>query len=133
MAHHLIQAGVLLVILGLITGLAIPALKNKRMALASHLQGITNGPLLIVLGLIWPILDLSHGWQVTAYWLALYGTFANWLATFLSAAWGSASFFAPAATSGHTGRPWQKSVVDALFLTLGAAILAAMVIVLVGV
>lgn len=40
--------GLTLFLLGPITGLAIPALKNPRMGLASHLQGMTNGPLRIV-------------------------------------------------------------------------------------
>lgn len=44
----LFALGLILVLLGLITGVAIPALKNPRMGLASHLQGMTNGPLLVV-------------------------------------------------------------------------------------
>jgi hydroxylaminobenzene mutase len=42
----------ILFVLGLITGLVIPARKNARMGLASHLQGMTNGPFLIVVGLL---------------------------------------------------------------------------------
>lgn len=132
MGPHLLQAGVVLVILGLIIGLGVPALKNPRMGVASHLQGMTNGPLLIVLGLVWPRLDLAHVWLVVAFWLALYGAYANLLATLLAAAWGSASKFAPAAAGTHSSTATQRRVVDALLATLAPAILVAMVIVLIG-
>ena len=64
MQDVLVCLGLVLFLLGLLTGLAVAATKNPRMAVASHLQGMTNGPFLIVVGLLWPKLDLSHLWQV---------------------------------------------------------------------
>lgn len=88
--------GLVLFLLGLVTGLAVPAVKNPRMGLASHLQGMTNGPFLIVVGLLWPYLELPHVWQVVTVVLLAYGTYANWLATQLAAIWGAGHRFAPA-------------------------------------
>ncbi|MCW2799587.1 MAG: hab, partial [Aeromicrobium sp.] len=48
MQDLLFALGLILFLLGLLTGLAIPALKNPRMGLAGHMVGMTNGPFLIV-------------------------------------------------------------------------------------
>ena len=93
-AHWLIQLGVLLFLLGLFVGLAVPALTNPRMGLASHLEGIINGILLIGLGAIWHRLVLSTLWLKGLFALLIYGTFANWLATLLAAILGRRSLYA---------------------------------------
>jgi hydroxylaminobenzene mutase len=46
----LFASGLILFLLGLITGLAIPAVKNPRMGLASHLQGMTAAQLAAIWG-----------------------------------------------------------------------------------
>ncbi len=80
----LLQLGILLFLLGLLTGLVIPRLSNPSMGLSSHLEGVLNGMFLVVLGLLWRRLNLSNTWLTITFWRAVYGTFANWLATFLA-------------------------------------------------
>ncbi|BBZ68402.1 hydrogenase [Mycolicibacterium insubricum] len=125
--------GLVLFLLGLLTGLLNPAVKNPRMGVASHLQGITNGPLLIVIGLLWPYVHLGHVWQIVTVALLTYGTYANWLATQLAAIWGAGRRFAPAAAGEHTASPAKEGVVDFLLASLAPAIIAATVILIVGV
>jgi len=55
-----------LFLLGLLTGFAVPALKNPRLALSSHLEAVLNGMFLVLLGLLWPHLQLPNAWGVTA-------------------------------------------------------------------
>jgi hydroxylaminobenzene mutase len=50
-ADLLIKLGVALFFLGLVSGVLIPAVKNPRMGLTSHLEGTQNGMMLIFLGL----------------------------------------------------------------------------------
>ena len=50
MQTTLFALGLILFLLGLITGLLVPVLKNPRMGLAGHLGGMTNGPFLIIAG-----------------------------------------------------------------------------------
>lgn len=133
MQDLLLVAGLVLFLLGLLTGLAVPALKNPRMGVASHLQGMTNGPFLIVVGLLWPRLDLSHLWQVITVVLLVYGAYANWLGTQLGALWGAGSRFAPHATGDHRASRRQEQVVDSLLVTLAPASVIATVILIVGV
>lgn len=89
MDTHPIQLGSLLFLLGLLTGLAGPKLKNPRMGSSSHLEGVMNGMFLVILGLAWPRLGLSHAWLAVTFWLIVYAGFANWLATLPAAAWGA--------------------------------------------
>jgi (hydroxyamino)benzene mutase len=129
----LFALGLILFLFGLVTGLVIPAVKNPRMGLASHLQGMTNGPFLIVIGLLWPHLDLAHVWQFVAVALLAYGAYANWLATQLAAIWGAGKRFAPGAAGGHIASVAKERIVDVLLVSLAPAMIAATIILLVGV
>lgn len=119
-AHRLLQAGVLLFLLGLLTGFVIPALANPRMGLSSHLEGVLNGLFLVGLGLIWPRLALGVRATAVTFWLAIYGTFANWAATLLAAAWGAGRTM-PIAAGVHEGTPLQELVIVGLLVSLSIA------------
>ena len=69
--HQLLQAGALLFILGLLVGFAVPLFANPRVALSSHLEGVMNGTVLLVLGLVWPRLRLDRTARRTGFWLVL--------------------------------------------------------------
>jgi (hydroxyamino)benzene mutase len=112
-AQTLLGLGALLFFLGLLSGFAIPAMTNPRMGLSGHLEGVMNGTFLIVIGLAWSRLHLTPGYQSVAYWLLIYGTFANWLFVTFAAAFGTKAM-APIAASGYEGEAWQES-----FVTLG--------------
>ena len=77
-SNKLIIWGVFLFFLGLIVGLLVPVFANPRMGLSSHIEGVLNGMLLIIIGLIWSKVDLSSKWLKITFWLTIYGTFANW-------------------------------------------------------
>ena len=119
----LMRAGALLFLIGLLTGFAVPLMQIPRMGLSSHLEGVMNGMLLMILGLMWPKLTLP-AWAGTAtFWLALYGTFANWLATLLSALWGAAGAM-PIAGQGATSTALAEGIVAALLVSLAVAMIA---------
>ncbi len=133
MQELLLVLGLFLFLLGLLTGLAVPILKNPRMGVASHLQGMTNGPFLVLVGLLWPHLHLSHTWEIVAVALLVYGTYANWLATQLGSLWGAGHRFAPGATGEHRAAATQERIVDLLLITLAPAMVVATVLLIVGV
>jgi hydroxylaminobenzene mutase len=125
------RAGVLLFLIGLITGLAVPLMQLPRMGLSSHLEGVMNGMLLITLGLIWVRLTLPAWAGTAAFWAALYGTFANWLATLLSAIWGAAGTM-PIAGQGAVSTPVAEAIVTALLFSLAGAMILVCALVLWG-
>jgi hydroxylaminobenzene mutase len=129
--HRLVQLGIFLFLIGLLTGFVSPKLANPRMGLSSHLEGIMNGFFLVLLGLLWPKLILSRFWLAIAFWLAIYGTFANWTATLMAAIWGAGSSM-PIAAVRHQGTPLQEVITIFLLRTLSAAMVVVSVLVLWG-
>lgn len=130
-AHRLLQLGILLFLLGLLVGFAVPALANPRMGLASHLEGVMNGVFLLALGLVWPRLVWSARVETAAFWLAVYGTFANLAATFLAAVWGAGEMMAIAG-QGRVGSSGEEIVIRVLLVSLSVADVAVCVLVLTG-
>lgn len=129
----LFTLGLVLLLIGLLTGFVVPALKNPRMALSSHLEAILNGMFLVVLGLLWPHIHLPHAWGVTAVVLIVYAGYANWLATLLAAAWGAGRRLAPIAAADYEASAAKEWVVSFLLLSLALAIVGGVVIVIVGI
>ncbi|MBX3462858.1 MAG: hydrogenase [Planctomycetes bacterium] len=129
--QRLLWHGVLLFSLGLLTGFAIPLTANPRMALSSHLEGVLNGILLMVLGLAWHHLRLSPRAGTWTAGLLCYGTYANWAATLVAAALGTGRS-TPLASGERRGEPWQEALVDFGLFSLSFAMLAAMALVLRG-
>jgi hydroxylaminobenzene mutase len=129
--RRLLWHGMFLFLLGLLTGLIEPQFHNLRMGLAAHLEGVMNGIFLVALGAAWPEVRLSPRLEITAYWCALYGTYANWLVTTLAAIFGTAAM-SPITAAGHSARPWQESLVTFGFISVGLTIIGCSVLVLWG-
>ena len=129
--RSLMWHGMCLFVIGLLTGFAEQHFANMRMGLAAHLEGVMNGTFLLALGAVWNEVRLSPPIKASAFWSALYGTYGNWLVTTLAATFGTAAL-SPITGAGHTGQPWQESLVTIGFLTVGIAIVGSSVLVLWG-
>ena len=129
--RRLMWHGMFLFILGLLTGFSEQHFVNVRMGLAAHLEGVMNGTFLVALGAIWNEVKLSPRTKAAAYWTALYGTYMNWLITVLAAAFGTAAL-SPITGAGHSGQPWQESVVTVGFLSVGITIITSSALLLWG-
>jgi hypothetical protein len=66
-SRRLLSHGVLLFLLGLMSGFVIPFMVNRRMGLSDHLIGTLGGTFLGVLGLMWSHLRLSKGLLKTTF------------------------------------------------------------------
>ncbi|MBK8557251.1 MAG: hydrogenase [Lewinellaceae bacterium] len=129
--NQLIFFGVLLFLLGLIVGLLVPLMANPRMALSSHLEGLMNGLFLMALGLIWSRVALSPKWLKITFWLAIYGTFANWFGILLAAMLNAGKMLNIAA-NGQEGTPLAEGLVTFFLVSLTLAMLFICVTVLIG-
>ncbi len=130
-AEKLIILGVLLFFLGLIVGLLAPVLANPRMGLSSHIEGVMNGMLLIIIGLIWSKVHLSSKWLKITYWLAVYGTFANWFGILVAAVFNAGKRLSIAA-KGQEGHPVAEAVVEFSLITLTIAMVLVSILLLIG-
>jgi len=129
--RRLIWYGMLLFLLGLLTGFLEQQFDNPRMGLASHLEGVMNGTFLVALGAAWTEVRLSPRLSTVAYWGALYATYVNWATTTLAAIFGTAAL-SPITGAGHSGLPWQESLVTFSFTTVGIVFVADSILVLWG-
>jgi len=125
LADLLCFAGVLLFLLGLLTGFAIPALRSPRIGLSAHVASIQSGIALVAFGLVWPRLALSPGWAATiahGLWSSLY---LLWVGLVFAAACGAGGTL-PLAGGGVRARPWQEATSVAL-IGAGSLVSAAAV------
>jgi hypothetical protein len=122
----LIRAGFVLFTLALLTGFAIPAFLNHRMALAAHITGILNALILMALGLAWGLLAVSPLQAKLTRGAFLYGTYANWGTACLAAAWGTTRL-TPLSSAAYGAAPWKEAVTLALRVSFTLAILAGAV------
>jgi len=122
--RKLMWHGMFLFLLGLLTGFAETRFANQRMGLAAHLEGVMNGTFLVALGAIWNEVRLPARPKTIGYCLALSGTYGNWLVTTLAAIFGTAAL-SPITGAGHSGLPWQESLVTLGFLFVGVTIIGA--------
>jgi hydroxylaminobenzene mutase len=119
----LVRAGFILFTLALLTGFAVPAFLNPRMAVAGHLTAILNALLLIVLGLTWGLLAFRPRQARLTRLAFLLGAYASWGAACLAAAWGT-SRATPLAGAGHSAAPWKEDLVQAIQVSIVLVILA---------
>lgn len=130
-SNRLILLGVLLFFLGLVVGLFVPLFANPRMGLSSHIEGVLNGIFLMVLGLIWHKIDLSDRWLSITFWLALYGTFANWFSMLFAAVFNAGKSLTIAA-NGQEGSPFAEVTLMFFLVSLSLAMLTICVTVMTG-
>lgn len=130
-SRQLLLWGAWLLLLGLLTGLLVPVVANPRLGLASHIEGVLNGMLLLILGLLWPRLTLTERWRRVAAICAIYGAFANW-ASMLVAAVLNAGAQLTVAAEGRAGSPLAEGIVNFGLVSLTLAMLVAAVTLIVG-
>lgn len=130
-SRKLKMLGMILFLIGLVTGFFIMQLKNPRMALAAHLEGIMNGIFLVVCGFVWNELKLSAIQRKILLVILVYGTFINWLFTLLSAIFGT-SQMTPISGAGYTGSINQENLVTAGLVSVGLTMVFSLVIIIYG-
>ena len=130
--HGLLQVGALLFLLGLLVGLGVPRFTVPRLALSTHLLGITQGTFLMVGGLLWPKLRLSRSASGIGRVLAIYGCVAAWTANLLGAVWGAGNSMVPMAAGAARGSVLQEGVIRVLLMSAAVSLVSVTIIILWG-
>jgi len=131
-AHRLLQVGVGLLLLALLVGLVMSRFAAPRVALSAHLIGILQGILLLVIGLLWSRLTFSPLQGTVAFWLVVYQALAAFLSNVLAAAWAAGGSIIPLAAGTARGTVVQETVINVGLRSAGAALIAALVLLLWG-
>ena len=131
LSQRLLTAGMLLFLFGLISGLVIAEMPNSRMGLAAHLEGVMNGTFLLAAGLVWKRMSLTSFQERLAYWLLLYGSFANFVLIQSASVLGT-SELTPIAGKGHTGSEIAELLVSAGLASVALTMITAVILMLIG-
>jgi len=86
---RLARHGVIVLLLGLLTGFVIVRFHNPHIGDAAHLVGLIGGFGMIALGLLWPKLSLGRAWSTAGAWATALSLYLNWLGATVLAAFGS--------------------------------------------
>jgi hydroxylaminobenzene mutase len=120
--------GLILALLGLMTGLIGPNLALPRLGLAAHTVALLGAALLFGLAACWPVFRLSERTRRSMAALWLVALYTNWAGCLLGAAAG-AGRLTPLAARGAEGPAWAELAVAGL---LGSGSLAAFAAVALG-
>lgn len=126
-----VQLGFLLILLGLLAGLAVPQFAVPRLGLAAHIVGVMGGLVLIALGALSSAFALGRLAGAVMWWSWVYAAYANWLGSLLGAITG-ASRLTPIAGAGRSGDSTSEAVVGFLLLSLAVAAIVGTVLAIWG-
>lgn len=113
MDRSIIRHGFVLILLALLAGFAVPAMKVPRLGLSAHVIGLISGLLLIAVGLVWQRLRLSDKIKNVLYWMWLVVAYGNWLGTLIAAIAGGSQLMPIA---GNNAMP--EPILDVLITTI---------------
>lgn len=86
---RLARHGVIVLLLGLLTGFVIGDFHNRSLGDAAHLTGLIGGFGTIALGLLWPRLNLGRTLSNAGAWMTAASMYLNWLGLALRGGFGS--------------------------------------------
>ncbi|WP_421718138.1 hydrogenase [Algiphilus sp.] len=124
MNRPLIRHGFVLILLALLTGFLLPAVEIPRLGLSAHTIAILGGVLLIGIGAVWPVFQLSARQCQVMYWTWVYASYANWLGCLIGAFTG-AGRMTPVASAGAEAGAVAEAVVAALLISVALTSLVA--------
>ena len=82
---YLLVAGMILFLIGLLSGMLIPYYEDHHMGMNAHLVGVQNAIVLIVFGLIFNHISISAKYLCLLSALSIYSMYAIWLSVALAA------------------------------------------------
>lgn len=130
--QRLLRVGILLFLLALLVGLAVPGFAVPRLGLSTHLLGIMQGTFLLVAGLLWPRLKLTPVISRIGSYLAVYGCVAAWTANLLGALWGAGNSMLPIAAGQAHGSSIQEGIIAMALRSAAVALIAVAILILWG-
>jgi hydroxylaminobenzene mutase len=133
--RQILIQGLLLVMVGLLSGFVVPHTPYPRLALGAHVQFVSNGLLFLVMGVL--LLKLPHNVGPKSTAVMLLATWLTWVMAFSEAAnawWGTTQMLPIAAAQAKAsgGAAWQELVVKLTHIAAGLSLVIAWGLLVVG-
>lgn len=132
LGRQLVLLGMVIFMLGLLTGFVSGTFANPRMGVSAHLEGLMNGTFLAVLGLFWHHLALSRRASLFAFWMIVYAAYGNWLGVLLGGFWGAGASVMPIAAKGLMGNDLQEGIIGFLLISISIAMVLGVAMIIWG-
>lgn len=134
-SRQILIHGMMLVLVGLVWGFAVPKTPHPRLALGAHIQLVSNGMLLMVLATA--MLTLPHRVGVKSVWVMVVAAWLTWAMAMSEVAnswWGTRQTLPIAATQAGAsgGEPWQEFIVTISHLAAGLGLIIAWALLVIG-
>jgi hydroxylaminobenzene mutase len=112
--RRLLQLGIVLILFISMEGFAIPYLAAPPLGLSAHRLGALQGVLLLVLGVVWPKLNLGAATSRVAFWLLIYSAVAILTAYVLGGVWGAGNETMRLAAGTAHGTAFQEILIKGI-------------------
>lgn len=134
-SRQILVLGMLMVLVGFVWGLIVPNTPHPRLALAAHVQLVTNGLLFVVMATA--LLALPHRVGTKSIAIMVLAVWVTWAMAFSEVAnawWGTTQMLPiAAAQAGATGgAPWQETLVKLAHVAAGLGLIVAWSLLIIG-
>ncbi len=126
--QQILLHGLVLILAGLVWGIAVPHTPFPRLALQAHIQFLTNGLLIAVMGIL--LIKLPHAAGKRSIQAMVLAAWLVWLMAISEAAnawWGANKFLSIAAGQANAAgaEPWQELVIGVTHVSAGLSLIVA--------
>jgi len=121
--RKLMAHGFLVFVASIMVGAVATWLPAPRMGLSCHLNGLMNGMMLVLIGLVWSRLALSDFQKSLLFWLAIIGVYCTFTMHLFAAIFPSGNRFMPLASQGKVGSDWQEGLVFLGIVIIGSTLI----------
>ena len=130
--HRMLQVGVALFVFSGLEGFVVHSLPVPALGRSVHTLSAEQGIITLILGLLWPRLNLGTPTSRIAFWTFLYSSFATLIPFILAAIWGAGSTTIPLAAGSAQGSGFQEAIIKVVLYSAALPFFISMGLVLWG-
>jgi hydroxylaminobenzene mutase len=130
--HRLLQIGIALFVFSGLEGFVIHSLPSPSLGRSVHTLSALQGIITLVLGLLWPRLNLGSTVSRIAFWTFLYSSFATLIPFVMAAVWGAGNTTIPLAAGTAQGSALQETLIMVILYSAAPPFFVSMALILWG-
>jgi hydroxylaminobenzene mutase len=128
----MLQIGIALFVFSGLEGFAIHFLPVPSLGRSVHTLSALQGIITLVLGLLWPRLNLGASTSRIAFWTFIYSSFATLIPFVMAAVWGAGSTTIPLAAGTVHGSAFQEAIIEIILYSAALPFFISMGLILWG-
>ena len=128
----MLQIGIALFVFSGLEGFVIHALPVPALGRSVHTLSAEQGIITLVLGLVWPRLNLGTTASRIAFWTFLYSSFATLIPFVMAAIWGAGNSTIPLAAGTAHGSAMQEAMIKIILYSAALPFFISMGLILWG-